>query len=195
MDLDRDQLADLTRRAAAGDSAAFRRLVVAMTDTVYRVALRTVGTSADAEDVVQDTWVRAWQKLPTLKDHHAVAGWLCQIARNISTDKLRSKKRRPTVFADDDTARVAVERLVSDVPGAESLVNSSETAAVVREALQHVDEKYRVAMLLKDVDQLSAATIATMLEIPVGTVESRASRGRDQLGKVLARFVRSGRLP
>jgi len=191
---DRDQLAELARKAALGDSHAFRQLVVATTDLVYRVALRTVGTSADAEDVVQDTFVRAWQKLSTLNDPAAVAGWLCRIARNIGTDKLRARKNRPTVFGDDDTARIAVERLVSDAPGAETLINSTETAAVVRAALEQVDEKFRIALLLKDVDGLPAATIATMLDIPVGTVESRASRGRDQLGKVLARFVKAGKL-
>lgn len=187
--------AALAARAARGDSKAFRALLDATSGVVYRVALRTVGDSADAEDVVQETYVRAWQRLPTLKDHGAIVGWLCRIASNIATDKLRARKSRPQVLASDDDARVAVERLTNDTPGAESLINSREVSAVVRAAVMDIDERYRVAMLLKDVDGLSAAEIAAALDIPVGTVESRASRGRDQLKQRLTKLVRSGKLP
>lgn len=187
--------AALAARAARGDSTAFRALLNATNGVVYRVALRTVGDTADAEDVVQETYVRAWQRLPGLKDHGAIVGWLCRIATNIATDKLRARKSRPQVLANDDDARIAVERLTNDTPGAESLINSREVSAVVRAAVMEVDERYRVAMLLKDVDGLPAAEIAAALDIPVGTVESRASRGRDQLKQRLSKLVRSGKLP
>lgn len=187
-------LSGLAAKAAQGDSAAFRMLIEQTQGVVYRVALRTVGDSADAEDVVQETYVRAWQKLSTLKDTAAVSGWLCRIARNVATDKLRARKSRPQVFANDDDAREAVDRLVSDAPGADALVNSRQVGAVVQAAVAELDERYRVALLLKDVDGMSAPEIAAALEIPVGTVESRASRAREQLGKKLARFVKDGRL-
>lgn len=187
-------LPGLASKAAQGDSASFRLLIEQTQGVVYRVALRTVGDSADAEDVVQETYVRAWQKLSTLKDTAAVSGWLCRIARNVATDKLRARKSRPQVFANDDDAREAVDRLVSDAPGADALVNSRQVGAVVQAAVSELDERYRVALLLKDVDGMSAPEIAAALEIPVGTVESRASRARDQLGKKLARFVKDGRL-
>ena len=115
--------------------------------------------------------------------------------RRLLADKLRARKSRPQVLASDDDARVAVERLTNDTPGAESLINSREVSAVVRAAVMDIDERYRVAMLLKDVDGLSAAEIAAALDIPVGTVESRASRGRDQLKQRLTKLVRSGKLP
>ena len=187
-------LPGLATKAARGDSAAFRLLIEQTQGVVYRVALRTVGDSADAEDVVQETYVRAWQKLSTLKDTAAVSGWLCRIARNVATDKLRARKSRPQVFADDDAARDAVDRLVADDPGADSLVNSKQVGAVVQAAVAELDERYRVALLLKDVDGMSAPEIASALEIPVGTVESRASRAREQLGKKLLRFVKEGKL-
>ncbi len=66
---------------------------------------------------------------------------------------------------------------------------------MVRNAVMEIDERYRVAMLLKDVDGLSAAEIAAALDIPVGTVESRASRGREQLKQRLTKLMRSGKLP
>lgn len=188
-----DPESELARRASQGDSAAFRALIEATQGVVYRVALRTVGDSADAEDVVQETYVRAWQKLSTLKDTAAVTGWLCRIARNVATDKLRARKSRPQVFSNEEDARVAVDRLVSDAPGADSLVNSRQVSAVVREAVSELDERYRTALLLKDVDGMSAPEIARALDVPVGTVESRASRAREQLGKKLARFVTAGR--
>jgi RNA polymerase sigma-70 factor (ECF subfamily) len=75
------------------------------------------------------------------------------------------------------------------------LINSREVSAVVRNAVMEIDERYRVAMLLKDVDGLSAAEIAAALDIPVGTVESRASRGREQLKQRLTKLMRSGKLP
>jgi RNA polymerase sigma-70 factor, ECF subfamily len=194
MSLDGAQTAELARRAAQGEPAAFRALIEETQALVYRVALRLVGNSADAEDVVQETYVRAWQKLPSMRDHGAVVGWLCSITRNVSKDKLRAHKSRPSMFSDEEAARIAIEKLTSDAPDAAALASSKETAAVVQAAVNELDEKYRLALLLKDVDGLTAPEIAAALDIPVGTVESRASRAREQLGKKLRKLVQKGKL-
>jgi RNA polymerase sigma-70 factor (ECF subfamily) len=188
------ETAELARKAAQGDTGAFRSLIEATQGVVYRVALRSIGNDADADDVVQETFVRAWQKLGTMKNEAAVVGWLCAIARNVATDRRRARKNHPAPFVDDESARVAVERLCSDAPGAESLVSSRESAAVVRAAVAELDEKYRIALLLKDVDGMSAPEIAAALDIPVGTVESRASRARSLLAGKLRRLMEKGKL-
>ncbi len=189
-----EELSGLAERAARRDEVAFRALIDATHGLVYRVSLRLIGDHASAEDIVQETFVRAWQKLDTLRDTATVTAWLCRIASNLARDRLRAQRVRPKVFDNDDDAARAIERLHSDAPGADSLVNSREVRVVVRAAVASLDERFRVVLLLKDVDGMSAPDIAKLLDIPVGTVESRASRARDQLGKKLMRLSAQGRL-
>src|SRR5438067_2414176 len=85
----------LSRRSAAGEERAFGELVEHTHRVVYRLALRILGARADAEDVVQETFTRAWQGLATVRDHGAVLGWLCQVARHVSYERLRQQRRRP----------------------------------------------------------------------------------------------------
>src|SRR5258706_11544707 len=79
-------VAEIARKAALGDRDAFEALVEATHGVVYRVAFRVCGSRADAEDVVQDTFIRALSGLSTVKDLGATQGWLCAIARNFATD-------------------------------------------------------------------------------------------------------------
>jgi RNA polymerase sigma-70 factor (ECF subfamily) len=194
MVLDRAHAAGLARKAAQGDTAAFRGLIEATQGVVYRVALRVVRDAADAEDVVQETYVKAWQSLARMRDPEAVVGWICAIARHVATDRVRAKRSRPQAFSDADAARIAVERLTSDAPGADTLVASRQTREVVQRALDELDEKYRLALVLKDVDGLSAAEVSEALGIPIGTVESRATRAREKLAAKLKRLVAGGKL-
>jgi RNA polymerase sigma-70 factor (ECF subfamily) len=189
-----EEPARLARLAGDGDEAAFRQLIELTHARMFQVALRVCGGRAEAEDAVQDAYLRAWQSLPRLREPSKVVGWLAAIARNAARDRMRARRRRPAPFLDEETERTAVALLTSDDPDGEAVIGSEQTRVVVAAALETIDEKFRVPMLLKDVDGLSGAEVAELLGVPVGTVESRATRGRAKLAKRLRKLIDEGRL-
>lgn len=189
---DENSLEHIAAAAATGDELAFRRLVDATTATVYRVAFRLVGSRADADDVVQETYVRAWKNLGKLRDRKAVVGWLCRIARNVSTDLLRRRGRKKTRSLDREVGEglgPLVELLASEEPDPEAHARSAELEQTVARLLGEVKEKYRTVLLLREVDGMTYDEIAEALAIPAGTVESRLHRGRKELAKKIERLL------
>lgn len=188
------QLEALAGRAARGDRDAFEALILATQGVVYRVALRVCGSTADAEDVVQETFIRALGGLANLKDHSATQGWLCAIARNIATDRLRSRGRHPTWSLEApigaDTTTTLRDSLASEAPGAEDQLSSAQLGAALLEAIGELKEKHRVVLTLREIDGLSYEEIASALDISMGTVESRLFRAREALANKLKRVAR-----
>jgi RNA polymerase sigma-70 factor, ECF subfamily len=176
-------LAEVARRARDGDSAAFRALVDLTHGALFRVALRTVGDRSDAEDVVQESYARAWQSMRSLRDPAAALGWLCRIVRNASNDRLRARSARKTTSIDDDERTKIAEQLCAPEPRADDVLASAQMRAFVHEVLASMRVKHRVVLLLKEVDGMTAEQIGVALEIPVGTVESRLVRARAILAK------------
>lgn len=180
----------LATQAAAGERAAFEALVEATHATLYRVALRTLGNAADAEDVVQDTYIRAYGSLGTLKDAGAVMGWLCSVARNVATDKARSRGRRVMVSLDstrDEDAAPLVNALADEGPHAEARLSSAQAGKLLTDALAELKEKHRVILTLREIDGLSYEEIAAALGLSMGTVESRIHRAREALTRKFKR--------
>src|SRR5262245_41114887 len=94
--LDLKPFEPLARRAAQGDRDAFRGLVDETHRTVYRVALRVTNDRADAEEVVQETYIRVWEGIRSLRDPAAALAWICQISRYVARDRVRHQVRRRT---------------------------------------------------------------------------------------------------
>ena len=188
-------MAQLCRRAAAGDSRAFGAWLGRTHGVVYALALRMLRSQADAEDVVQETYIQAWKHIGTLRDPMASLGWVCSIARHVTTDRLRSRSRHPTQSLDPlptDTSTPSGQP-VDDRPSAEETAISAQTRARVVEAMDKLKDKHRVVLLLRDVDGKSYLEIAEALGIPVGTVESRVHRARALLAKKLKSTSAGGR--
>jgi RNA polymerase sigma-70 factor (ECF subfamily) len=174
----------LLERARRGDSGAFTTLVERYQDELYTMALRLLGAPADAADVVQETFLRAYMRLPQL---HALSmrAWLFRVAINAARDVQRRQVRRPTAPLEDREGKVL------DLPapglGPEAAAEARERAAVIRTALAGLPADHRVAVVLRDVNQLSYEEIAEVLRIPLGTVKSRISRARLRLAEQLRR--------
>lgn len=177
------ELAAIASRARDGDVAAFRLLVERTTAALFRVALRTLDDRAEAEDIVQDSYAKAWQSMGTLREPGAVLGWLARITQNLARDRLRSRKVRPTTSLDDDERDTIAARLCSADPGADDVASDKQTSQFVHEVLSTLKDKHRVVLLLKEVDGMTAEEIGALLQIPTGTVESRLVRARGILGK------------
>lgn len=183
------QLETLASRARDGDRDAFAALVEQSHATVYRLVLRMLSDAAESEDVVQETYFRAWRALPRLRQTDAVLGWLCRIARHAALDRVRKRKRRPIPSPDEQLLAGAMHDLVAaDDPG--RAAESAELRQLLLATIASLDDKYRVVFLLREVDGMSYDEIAQALGCPVGTVESRLHRARHKLAAKLTRAMR-----
>jgi RNA polymerase sigma-70 factor, ECF subfamily len=173
---DRRAELDLARRARRGDAGAFDELVRRFQRPVFRFCWRLV-RSADAEDVAQDTFVRAFVHFERFDAERPVLPWLIAIARRLCLDLLRRRAmaaRIPAMPIDTVT-----------MPGPEVEASMREQLQHLDRALADLDEGPREAIILFHVEQMSYRDIAAALEVPMGTVMTWLHRGRAQLKRAL----------
>jgi RNA polymerase sigma-70 factor, ECF subfamily len=144
---------------------------------LYNVAYRLTGNDDDAYDLVQEALLRVRKGLETYQPG-SMEGWLSRIVTNVFLDEVRRKRRRPIEVMPDDP-----ERLLPSAPGADEATESLSDD--VQDALRHLPEDFRTAVVLCDVVGLSYEEIADAIGVPVGTVRSRIHRGRRLLRAAL----------
>ena len=184
---------ELTERAARGDAEAFGELVAIYERYVYNTALnviRSAGLPPDlAEDVAQETFIKAWRSISSFRSESSTATWLYRIAVNTARDTVRSELRRRSVSTtrdDDDFDATEWDLPVTSgdtVP--EDALERSETALYVRRAIESLPEEQRQVVILRDIDDLPYTEIEKILGISLGTVKSRLNRGRANLKAIL----------
>ena len=175
----------LIERAKAGDTRAFEDLARREERALYRHALRIVGTTADAEDIVQDALFSAWRSIASFQGL-SFRAWLFRIATNRALDQLRSRKRRPELPLDPpDDDEVTWAEPVAPGPDLTQLVGDREALAAVETALGSLPAEQRTALLLRDVEGFAYEEIAVITSVEIGTVKSRIHRGRLAVRNVL----------
>lgn len=152
-------------------------------DTLYRTALSMTRSRSSAEDLVQDTYVRAFQYFDHFEEGTNSRAWLFRILTNLYINAYRKKNREPEQLSYDQSEDFYLHSRLADAyqKGADSpeeIVTQKLEAEAIREAIDKLPEEYREAVVLADLNQLSYQEIADMLQIPIGTVRSRLSRGR-----------------
>ena len=169
----------LIERARAGDTRAFEDLARREERALYRHALRIVGTTTDAEDVVQDALFSAWRSIASFQGL-SFRAWLFRIATNRALDHLRSRKRRPELPLDppDDDDDVSWAEPSAPGPDLSQLAGDREALALVETALAALPAEQRTALLLRDVEGFPYEDIAVITSVEIGTVKSRIHRGR-----------------
>jgi RNA polymerase sigma-70 factor (ECF subfamily) len=179
------------QRVRSGDPEAFSILVERYQDRIYSVVRNYVYNQDDAIDIVQDTFLKAYQKLRTFDSASAFYTWLYRIAINTSIDALRKRKSRNVESLEDERFKDTGFEPVSNDPAAdpERVAVRSEQAAILRRALSSLSHKLRAVAVLHDVEGLSQEEVAAILRIPVGTVKSRVSRARAELRYLLRDVV------
>lgn len=167
---------------AATNDTAFERFVVPEIEVLLRVAHSITNNHAEAEDLVQDTLLRAYRSIATFDGQHPRA-WLLTILRNTNIN--RNRRQRPELLRDPDRAADRLAAVASD-ERADAVIDA-ELDAEIGLALDSLDERFRRVLELVDIDGLSYAEAASVLGVPSGTVMSRLHRARTRIRDRLAR--------
>ena len=154
-------------------------------DRIYRYILSLVRNQGEAEDLTQETFLRAFRAQDSLRDPEAVRGWLYRIATHVCLDRLR--RRGTNVSMDSEEGAVGVRSAVSTIPSAEEIVERKETSACVQRCLDFLPDQYRAVILLHEAHSLTAAEIADLLGVTVATAKIRLHRARRKLQLVMDR--------
>jgi RNA polymerase sigma-70 factor (ECF subfamily) len=162
----------------------YRRCVLPEVEVLLRVARGMTGQSADAEDLVQDTLLRAWRSIGTFDGQHPRA-WLLTILRNTHIN--RNRRQRPVLLDDPDQTFERHRGTAVDMPSAEDLVVDRTFDAAVESAVNDLPAVFRDVLVLVDVQGLSYAAVADVLGVPEGTVMSRLHRARKRVRASLAK--------
>lgn len=152
-------------------------------DRIYRYVLHLVKNPAEAEDLTQDTFLRAHRRLDSLRDPQAVRGWLYRIATHVALDRLRQSK--PHISIDGEEGAHRVEAAVSGSPSASEATERNETSRCVQRCLDFLPDHYRAVMLMHEAHGLTAVEIASLLGANLTTVKMRLHRTRRMLQHVM----------
>ncbi|MED5330112.1 MAG: sigma-70 family RNA polymerase sigma factor [Planctomycetota bacterium] len=178
----REAEGDLVRRLQAGEEAAYRELVDVYRDRIVTVVRRVAGNEADAEDLAQETFIKAIRGIGKFAGKSALFTWLYRIAVNTARDHLDSRRRRPAVSLDAlgeegghpfDVAGPTLPPLAE--------LEREELRQRVRKAVDRLPEPFRTTLALREMEGHSYEEIASILEVSMGTVESRIFRARQKL--------------
>ena len=184
-----DQFLERLRR---GEAAAFERLVAERTSDVYALLYRLTSDAEESRDLTQETFLRAFQNINRFRGDADLKTWIYRIAINQARNRWRwwRRRRRDVTVSLDDSHGSGEQPLSAslrneDAPDPEQEALAREREGQLREALLELRSAYREAVILRDVEGFSYEEIATTLEISIGTVKSRLSRGRLALRRKL----------
>jgi RNA polymerase sigma-70 factor (ECF subfamily) len=170
---------DLILRSRNGDRQAFGALVRRYQQRVHALGIRLLGSSDDADDLVQETFLRAWRALDRFDPGRPLAPWLARIATNRALSTLAGRSRR------------RMEEIAESLPSGVPLPDEDESRRRFRErvqrALLRLPDDQRAVIALRAGEELSYREIAEVLDVPIGTVMSRLSRAREALRRSLGR--------
>ena len=177
--LKKAQLSDqsLVLRAQAGDCRAFNTLVCRYRRRILQLVMRYARNEADAEDLVQDTFIKAYRALPNFRGEAAFYSWLHRIAINASKTALALRARDANFISTDDVDAESLEDF--DTP--EDLASADEILGVIRAAIAALCAEQRRAIVMCELDGLSYSQVATAMSCPIGTVRSRVFRAREAI--------------
>jgi RNA polymerase sigma-70 factor, ECF subfamily len=185
----------LVRRVQAGERAAFDLLVLKYQHKVVKLVMRYVRNPADAEDVAQEAFIKAYRALPNFRGDSAFYTWLYRIAINTAKNALAARGRHPLPLplepADGEDGPDLLNKL-SDPDTPEGLALTEEIRSTVNAAIEALPEDLRTAIVLRELDGLSYEEIAAAMDCPIGTVRSRIFRAREAIDRQLSQVFDGG---
>ena len=172
--------AGLVARAAAGDTDAIRRIIKAHNQRLYRLVRAVIRSNADAEDVLQEAYLKAFANLDGFNGEACLSTWLSRIARNTALMRLRAVKRlkRAAPTAGPALAEIIPFPLASSTEDPERLMAQRQLLHLVEEATDALPESFRLVFVARVIEGLSVEETATLLDLPAATVKTRLHRAR-----------------
>lgn len=184
---------ELVAGAKAGNQEAFENLVGLYERKIYRLALRLTGNAEDAEDVLQETFLKAYEHLPDFRQDSRFYTWLVRIAVNEGLMKLRkrrSDRSEPLEDAVDEDGQVMPREFRDWKPNPEQQVGQEEMETILLRAAEALPPSLRAVFFLRDVEELSTEETAEMLNLTAGAVKARLFRARLQLREELSKVFK-----
>jgi RNA polymerase sigma-70 factor (ECF subfamily) len=179
----------LAEQANKGDSDAFVQLVDLYKDKIFHLGFRMLGNSHEAEDIVQETFLRVYTNLHRYDDSHKFSTWIYRIGTNICIDRLRKRKGTYSLDAEthDGEGVEGYALLASQENTPENQLLVSEAQKHIREVIDKLPEKYKSVIVLRYMHDLSLQEISDVLQMPVTTIKTRVHRGREYLRQKMDR--------
>ena len=179
----------LIARLQRGDDSAFEAIVRAHSGRLLSVARRFLGNNEDAQDAVQDAFIRAYKAIHTFEARAQLHTWLHRILVNTALMKLRERRRRPTASIEGllPTYSADGHQAVASRDWSDAVLERKETAAIVREAIERLPDLYREVLVLRDIEEKDTAEAAQLLGTTSNVVKVRLHRARQALRTLLDR--------
>lgn len=189
----------LVRQCQDGDSAAMQRLIVKYQDRIFNVILKICSNRDDAAELTQETFVKFIEKIHTFKMQSAFYTWLFRIAVNLTLNfcKRRFKVKMHSIDSpfgpEAESARQQLKSFLTCEKEIDPAIvaQNREAGEIVLKALGRLEDKQRAAIVLRDIEGMAYSEIAESLEVEIGTVKSRISRGREGLREILKTVLKS----
>jgi RNA polymerase sigma-70 factor (ECF subfamily) len=185
----------LVKRVQRGDKTAFDLLVRKYQHKVVKLVLRYVRNPAEAEDIAQEAFIKAYRALPQFRGDSAFYTWMYRIAINTAKNSLASRDRSPIAYdldLTDPEESHSVQTKLQDPDTPEGMALTEEIRLIVNSAIEALPEELKTAIVLRELDGLSYEEIAAAMECPVGTVRSRIFRAREAIDKRLREVFEGG---
>jgi len=185
----------LVKRVQRGDKTAFDLLVRKYQHKVVKLVLRYVRNPAEAEDIAQEAFIKAYRALPQFRGDSAFYTWMYRIAINTAKNSLASRDRSPIAYdldLTDPEESHSVQTKLQDPDTPEGMALTEEIRLIVNSAIEALPEELKTAIVLRELDGLSYEEIAAAMDCPVGTVRSRIFRAREAIDKRLREVFEGG---
>jgi RNA polymerase sigma-70 factor, ECF subfamily len=183
---ERDEDFLIVQRVQAGDKKAYNLLVSKYQRRVARLLTRMVKNQEDIDDVVQDTFIKAYRAIGNFRGESAFYTWIYRIAINTAKNHLVTQNRRPMTLHDsndDDSETFEDNSALSNIDTPESLMQTKQIGEAVNEAMAALPDDLREAIIMREIDGLSYEEIASAMDCPIGTVRSRIFRAREAISQ------------
>jgi RNA polymerase sigma-70 factor, ECF subfamily len=185
----------LVRRVQRGDKGAFDALVLKYQHKLVKLVMRYVRNPAEAEDIAQEAFIKAYRALPQFRGDSAFYTWLYRIAINTAKNAVVSRERSPIEYDLDRNGNEEsgdMQGRMKDAETPEGLVLTDEIRTIVNAAIEALPEDLRTAIVLRELEGLSYEEIAAAMDCPVGTVRSRIFRAREAIDRQLREVFEGG---
>lgn len=183
-----DMIQKWVEKVQLGDQDAYENIVNTYKNQIYTLCYRQLGNKSDAEDAAQEAFIKVYIHIHSFNLNLKFSSWIYRIATNVCIDRLRKKK--PDIYLDKEIEGSEGVDYYSQIPSSEKTpedrVLIHETQDQVQNEIGKLPEKYRTAIILKYINNLSLQEICEVMDLPLATVKTRIHRGREELKKRLA---------